>query len=183
MSRFVVVVLFCVAACSKSKPKEEASGSAATPPPAPAVVVADAAAAPADAAAPAEVDAAVSSTDEGKSDFDKLSHEEQVKFMKQKVNPAMKAAFQKFDPKDYANFGCKTCHGKDPQKSKYKMPNPDLKPLDFAAITAGKEDPKMIEFMSKTVKPEMAKIMGVPEMTETQDGFGCLDCHTQKKKK
>lgn len=115
-------------------------------------------------------------------EFDKLSHDEQVKFMKTKVNPPMKAAFQKFDPKDYANFGCKTCHGKDPQKSKYKMPNPDLKPLDFAAIQAGKEDPKMIEFMTKTVKPEMAKIMGVPEMTETQDGFGCLACHTQKKK-
>lgn len=102
--------------------------------------------------------------------------------MKTKVNPAMKAAFQKFDPKEYANFGCKTCHGKDPQKSKYKMPNPDLKPLDFAAIKAGKEDPEMIEFMSKTVKPKMAKIMGRPEMTETNPkGFGCLACHTMKK--
>jgi hypothetical protein len=167
MSRLVVVLL-CVAACSKSKPKEEAT-------PAP-VVVADAAVV---ADAPVVVDAA--SDPMADMEFDKLSHEEQVKFMKTKVNPPMKAAFQKFDPKDYANFGCKTCHGKNPQKSKYKMPNPDLKPLDFAAIKAGKEDPKMIEFMSKTVKPEMAKIMGVPEMTETQDGFGCLACHTQKK--
>jgi hypothetical protein len=167
MSRLVVVLL-CVAACSKSKPKEEAT-------PAP-VVVADAAVV---ADAPVVVDAA--SDPMADMEFDKLSHDEQVKFMKAKVNPPMKAAFQKFDPKDYANFGCKTCHGKNPQKSKYKMPNPDLKPLDFAAIKAGKEDPKMIEFMSKTVKPEMAKIMGVPEMTETQDGFGCLACHTQKK--
>jgi hypothetical protein len=40
----------------------------------------------------------------------------------------------------------------------------------------------MIEFMSKTVKPEMAKIMGEPEMTETNpNGFGCLECHTMKK--
>jgi hypothetical protein len=167
MSRLVVVLL-CVAACSKSKPKEEAT-------PAP-VVVADAAVV---ADAPVVVDAA--SDPMADMEFDKLSHEEQVKFMKTKVNPPMKAAFQKFDPKDYAHFGCKTCHGKNPQKTKYKMPNPDLKPLDFAAIQAGKEDPKMIEFMSKTVKPEMAKIMGVPEMTETQDGFGCLACHTQKK--
>jgi hypothetical protein len=167
MSRLVVVLL-CVAACSKSKPKEEAT-------PAP-VVVADAAVV---ADAPVVVDAA--SDPMADMEFDKLSHDEQVKFMKTKVNPPMKAAFQKFDPKDYAHFGCKTCHGKNPQKTKYKMPNPDLKPLDFAAIQAGKEDPKMIEFMSKTVKPEMAKIMGVPEMTETQDGFGCLACHTQKK--
>ena len=102
--------------------------------------------------------------------------------MKTKVNPAMKAAFQKFDPKDYATFGCKTCHGKNPQKVKYEMPNPDLKPLDFAAIKAGKEDPKMIEFMSKVVKPEMAKILGEEEMTESNPkGFGCLACHTMKK--
>lgn len=103
--------------------------------------------------------------------------------MKAKVMPSMKAAFQKFDPKEYRNFGCKTCHGKEPQKTKYKMPNKELKPLDFAAIKAGKEDPKFIEFMSKTVKPEMAKILNQPEMSESNpDGFGCLECHTQKKK-
>jgi hypothetical protein len=178
MHRFAALVLLCVVACSKSKPKEEAAGSAANPP-AP-VVVADAAVV--EDAAPVVVDAAAPAAEEETTDFDKLSHDEQVKFMKTKVMPAMKPLFQKFDPKDYANFGCKTCHGKDPQKSKYKMPNKDLKPLDFAAIKAGKEDPKMIEFMSKTVKPEMAKIMGEPEMTETNpNGFGCLECHTMKK--
>lgn len=117
-------------------------------------------------------------------DFDKLTHDEKVKFMKTKVMPEMKPAFQKFDAKEYANFGCKTCHGKDPQKTKYKMPNPELKPLDFAAIKAGKEDPKYVEFMQKTVKPTMAKILDQPEMSETNpDGFGCLECHTLKKKK
>ena len=117
-------------------------------------------------------------------DFDKLSHEDKVKFMKQKVMPEMKPAFQKFDAKEYANFGCKTCHGKDPQKTKYKMPNPELKPLDFDAIKAGKEDPKYVEFMEKTVKPGMAKILNQPEMSQTNpDGFGCLECHTLKKKK
>ena len=96
----------------------------------------------------------------------------------------MKPLFQKFDAKNFAKFTCKTCHGKDPQKSKYKMPNPDLKPLDFAAIKAGKEDPKVVEFMSKTVKPTMAKLLNQPEMTESEPkGFGCLECHTLKKKK
>lgn len=193
MSRLAVVVLFCVAAaCSKSKPKDESTGSAT--PPAPPAVAIDAAA-PADAAE-ATVDAAAGSAAAGAGSgsaagsapatgavhFDKLSHDDKIKFMKTKVNPAMKAAFQKFDPEDYATFGCKTCHGKNPQKVKYEMPNPDLKPLDFAAIKAGKEDPKMIEFMSKVVKPGMAKILGEEEMTESNPkGFGCLACHTMKK--
>ncbi len=112
--------------------------------------------------------------------FDKLTHDEKVKLMKTKVMPAMKAAFQKFDPKEFAKFTCKTCHGKDPQKTKYEMPTEDLPVLDFDKIKAGKVDPKVLEFMSKTVKPEMAKILGEPEMTETQKGFGCLNCHTAK---
>ena len=187
MSRLAVVLALCVvAACSKSKPKDESTGSA-TPPPSPTAVAIDAQeAAPVDASEPnvdAGADAAAGSAAAvDHVHFDKLSHDDKIKFMKTKVNPAMKAAFQKFDPKDYATFGCKTCHGKNPQKVKYEMPNPDLKPLDFAAIKAGKEDPKMIEFMSKVVKPEMAKILGEEEMTESNPkGFGCLACHTMKK--
>lgn len=190
MSRLAVVVLFCVAAaCSKSKPKDESTGSA-TPPPTPTAPV-DATEVIADASGSAtEVDAgtadsgsaAGSAAGNAAVDFDKLSHDDKIKFMKTKVNPAMKAAFQKFNPKYYAAFGCKTCHGKNPQKVKYEMPNPGLKPLDFAAIKAGKEDPEMVEFMSKVVKPEMAKILGEEEMTESNPkGFGCLACHTMKK--
>jgi len=101
--------------------------------------------------------------------------------MKTKVMPAMKAAFQKFDPKEYANFTCKTCHGKDPQGSKHKMPTKDLPALDFAALKKG-EDAKEAKFMADVVKPEMAKLLGEPEMNETNpEGFGCLDCHMQKK--
>lgn len=183
----IALAVVVVIGCSKAKEKEPA------PPPAPPPAVAADAASPADAAAvadaAAEIDAAAGSAASGSAaasdfDFDKLSHEDQIKFMKQKVVPAMKPLFQKFDPKDFAKFGCKTCHGKDPQKSKYKMPTPDLPPLDFEAIKAGKEDPKVVEFMSKTVKPEMAKLLNQPEMTQTSpQGFGCLDCHTQKKKK
>jgi hypothetical protein len=120
--------------------------------------------------------------DEPKSEFDKLSHDDKVKFMKQKVMPAMKVAFQKFDAKEYAKFTCKTCHGKDPQASKYEMPTAELPKLDFDKIKAGKEEPKTVEFMSKVVKPEMAKLLGAPEMTETQKGFGCLSCHMMKEK-
>jgi hypothetical protein len=187
MSR-LAVLLVLVCACSKAKETE--------PPPAapPAPAVADAAPTASDDAA--SVDAAEAVDDAGAAegsdggaaaasdfDFDKLSHDDQVKFMKQKVMPTMKPLFQKFDPKHFAKFTCKTCHGKDPAKAKYKMPSKDLPKLDFDAIKAGKEDPKAVEFMSKTVKPEMARLLNEPEMTESQPkGFGCLDCHTLEKK-
>lgn len=193
MLRIAVLALFLVG-CSKSKeaPKET------TPTPSTAQPAAGSDAEPAGSAAPAaEAGSAEASTEgtaaAGSADaivaasdfkFDKLSSEDKVKFMKQKVMPAMKPLFQKFDPKEFGNVTCKTCHGKDPQGSKYKMPSPDLPALDFDAIKAGKEDPKMVEFMAKVVKPEMAKLLNEPEMTESQPkGFGCLDCHEMKKKK
>jgi hypothetical protein len=115
-------------------------------------------------------------------DFDKLTHQEQMDFMKKNVVPAMKTAFQKFDAKKYKNFTCKTCHGKNPEKAKFKMPNPELPKLDFAALKAGKQAPKVAKFMGEVVKPEMAKILHQPEYTESNPkGFGCLECHVAKK--
>lgn len=116
-------------------------------------------------------------------DFEKLSHDDKVKFMKTKVMPVMKPAFQKFDAKEFASFTCKTCHGKDPQKSKHEMPTPDLPKLDWDAIKKG-EEKEWVDFMENTVEPEMARILGKPQMTKDQpNGFGCLDCHMEKKKK
>jgi hypothetical protein len=119
---------------------------------------------------------------EGSGWFDKLSHDDKVKFMKEKVVPEMKVTFQKFDAKKYKNFGCKTCHGKHAKQNKFKMPNADIPKLDFAALKAGKQKPKVAEWMGKVVKPEMAKLLQMPEYTEQNPkGFGCLDCHEQKK--
>jgi hypothetical protein len=115
-------------------------------------------------------------------DFDKLTHEQKVDFMKKKVMPAMKKAFQDFDPKAYAKFTCNTCHGKDPKAKKFKMPNNELPKLDFAALKAGKQKPKVAEWMGKVIKPEMAKLLNQPEYSESNPkGFGCLECHEQKK--
>ncbi len=115
-------------------------------------------------------------------DFDKLTHDEKVDFMKKKVMPNMKPLFVKFDGKKFAKFNCKTCHGKDADKRKFKMPNPGLPKLDFAQLKAGKQAPKMAEFMGKSVKPEMAKLLQQPEYSESNPkGFGCLECHEQKK--
>lgn len=189
-SSFLIVVSLVALACSKEKAKDAPASAPPTPTPA----VADAAAT--GSAGSADMGSAGSDTGSGsamagsgsadgsgaaKFEFDKLSKEDKVKFMKQKVMPAMKAAFQKFDPKEFASFTCKTCHGKDPVKVKHEMPSPELPKLDFAKIKAGKEEPEWLEFMSKVVQPEMAKLLNEPEMTETQDGFGCLDCHTEKK--
>ena len=116
-------------------------------------------------------------------DFDKLDHKAQAQFMKDHVVDDMRVAFQTFDAKKYKNFDCKTCHGKDPKATHFKMPTPDLPKLDFAAIQAGKQKPKTVEFMEKTVKPQMAKILHQTEFDPvTKTGqFGCLECHEQKK--
>lgn len=117
-------------------------------------------------------------------DFDKLTHEEQMDFMKKQVVPTMKPLFQKFDAKHYANFGCKTCHGKDPQKAKFKMPTPDLPKLDFEALKAGKQKPEIAKWMGEVVEPEMAKLLQRPvynPQAPDPGQFGCLGCHEQKK--
>jgi len=114
--------------------------------------------------------------------FDKLTHDEKMDFMKKQVVPKMKPMFQKFDAKEFANFGCKTCHGKDPAKSKYEMPSKDVPALDFVALKAGKQKPEVAKWMSEVVKPEMAKLLNEPEYSDTNPkGFGCTHCHTVKK--
>jgi hypothetical protein len=113
--------------------------------------------------------------------FDKLSHDDKVKLMKGQVVPQMKTAFANFDAKKYPNVNCKTCHGKDPAKVKFKMPNPELPKLDFVALRAGKQEPKTAKFMADVVEPQMAKLLGAkPYDPKTNTGFGCLGCHVQK---
>ncbi|MCW5802381.1 MAG: hypothetical protein KIT31_08340 [Deltaproteobacteria bacterium] len=119
-----------------------------------------------------------------KFEFDALSEEEKIDFMKKKVVPEMKIAFQKHDAKEFEKFNCKTCHGKDPKASKYKMPNPDLPKLDFEALKAGKDEKlmKAAKWMAEVVTPTMAKILEEePYSEKNPKGFGCLACHEQKK--
>lgn len=109
--------------------------------------------------------------------FDKLDQDQRVELMKQKVVPAMKPVFQNHDPKKFAEFGCTTCHGEQAKQGHFDMPNPDLPKLNFKDMSKFKKED--IEWMSTQVKPEMAKILGLPEYTaETPTGFGCMQCHT-----
>ncbi|MBA3458854.1 MAG: hypothetical protein H0T46_02755 [Deltaproteobacteria bacterium] len=183
----VLVVVALVGGCSKPEDGSSAgsgSGSAAapappptTPPPAP-----EPTPTPAPAPTGGSGSGSGSAAPAGEWEFDKLSYEEKRAFMKEKVVPTMKPLFQKFDAKEFASFGCKTCHGKDPQKTKYEMPSPDLAALDFTALEQGKQEPEMAKWMSEVVKPEMAKLLKEEEMTKSNPkGFGCLACHTEKK--
>lgn len=170
----LVAVVACLACGSKSKPSTEEP---------PAGEPAGEEASPGPEATPVEAGGTGAGGTGETVDFKALDHEAKVEFMKTKVVPPMTTAFQTFNAKKYAEFNCKTCHGKDPVKTKFAMPNPELPKLDFEALKAGKGDPKILEFMSKTVSPEMAKILGREPYSETnKDGFGCLNCHTQKTK-
>jgi len=152
------------------------NGSAATP------LGSDAAGSGSAVATTGSGSAAGSGTGSDAFDFDKLDHTAQAEFMKVHVVPDMKVAFQTFDAKKFSIVGCKTCHGKDPKAAKFKMPSPDLPKLDFVALRSGKQNPKMAEFMEKTVEPEMAKILHKPVYDpKTNTGFGCLACHEPKK--
>jgi hypothetical protein len=202
LSPIAIVMMLGLAACGGKKDKAADAGAAGSA--VVAVVAPDAAAAaPAAgsgssagsaAAAPAagsgsaatasagSGSAAAGSGAEEQSAFDKLSHEDKVKLMKEHMTPEMKTAFQGFDAKKFATFNCKTCHGKDPAKTKFKMPNPELPKLDVAALRAGKQAPKMAKFMGDVVEPLGAKIVGQePYDPKTNKGFGCLECHEQKK--
>jgi hypothetical protein len=113
--------------------------------------------------------------------FEKLDHDQQIQFMKEKVVPTMEPLFKEHDPKAFAEFGCKTCHGEGAAKGEFDMPNAGLPKLDFGDMSKFK--PEDIEWMGKVIKPAMAKLVQEPEMTkENPQGFGCLHCHAAEGK-
>lgn len=110
--------------------------------------------------------------------FDKLDHEQRIAFMKQKVVPAMKPVFQNHDPKDFAEFGCQTCHGAQAKEGHFDMPNPGLPKLDFKHME--RYTRASLEWMGKEVMPTMARTLGREPYSETNpSGFGCLACHVE----
>jgi hypothetical protein len=109
--------------------------------------------------------------------FEDLDHDQRVEFMKQKVVPTMKPIFQAHDPKDFADFGCQTCHGDGFKQGNFEMPNPKLPKLDFANI--GKYKREDVEWMKTQVFPTMGKLLRIPlQSADNPKGFNCLNCHT-----
>ena len=116
--------------------------------------------------------------------FHDMSREERFAHMKTVVFPEMKTAFQAAAPHEFAGFTCATCHGDGAVDKTFKMPNPKLPTLPsddagFKRLMAN--DPKMVKFMSGTVVPRMAAMLGEPEYDpKTGKGFGCFECHTKE---
>lgn len=109
-----------------------------------------------------------------------LSDKARVDFMKHTVMPVMSAKFKEFDGEKFAEFKCTTCHGPGAEEGKFEMPSGALSELDFE--NPDPDDAAIHEFMEKTVKPEMAALLGMTEWSpDNQKGFGCLACHTLAK--
>lgn len=112
-----------------------------------------------------------------------MTHEQRGTYMKKVVQPRMAQVFRAFDPEEFKEFRCATCHGKDAKERDFKMPNPHLKELPtteegFQELMQKK--PEWMKFMGQQVKPEMAKLLGLPEYDpkNPQPGqFGCGACH------
>jgi len=115
----------------------------------------------------------------GKS-WNDMSHEERLMLMKTSVFPRMQEAFQGFDPKRFADFSCKTCHGEGVTRGTFDMPNPKLPKIDPKGEFKGEMDvhPDITKFMMTTVLSTMAGILDLPKYDPaTKSGFGCHNCH------
>src|SRR5260221_9035708 len=82
-----------------------------------------------------------------------MSVKDKAALMKAKVIPAMSKTFQEYDAKAYADFSCKTCHGKD-MKPKPIQALPELHFKDGKLAEAGTK-PEIVKFMSEKVAPQM----------------------------
>ena len=113
--------------------------------------------------------------------FEQLDHEQKIQFMKEKVVPTMEPLFKKHDAEEFADFGCKTCHGEGAAKGEFHMPNAALPKLFGPNMDKFKKED--VEWMSKEIKPTMAALLKEPEMTkDNPNGFGCLHCHEAEAK-
>jgi len=144
------------------------------------------AAEPAAPKAPAAAPHGAAAAPAAKIDWATMKYDARKKYMKSTVLPEMKKVFTAFDPKDFANVTCATCHGKDAAEKKFKMPNPDLPklpgPTDRAGFMAlAEKKPEVVKFMGTQVKPKMASLLGLAEWTPASPtGFACYNCHTHE---
>jgi hypothetical protein len=108
-----------------------------------------------------------------------MEKKERIEWMKKKVLPTMKAKFQAFNPTEFEEFKCETCHGSGVNQGKFDMPNPELPTLTPALVqNPDAEHKPWVDFMSNEVKPTMATLLGLPEWSpENPAGLGCATCH------
>ncbi len=118
----------------------------------------------------------------GPGEWSTWSHEKKLAYMK---SPTFllpeKALFMDYAPARYADFTCRTCHGKGEDDGTYRMPNPDLPQIvggrEYYQELAAK-DPKALRFMQKILVPETARLLGLPAFDmASHTGFSCYQCH------
>jgi hypothetical protein len=175
--------MLVASACGGSQPPPEPAAPAEPAPAAPAEAPP---ASTADAAAPAPSEPAPEAEVEIPKEmpFAEMSAVQKKAFMQKIVLPHMTEVFQAFDKERFKEVNCLTCHNKAAKQGDFHMPNPDLPKLNMANNLAQhkKKSPKMLEFMMKKVSPEMASLLKAkPYDPKTQQGFGCLNCHTMQK--
>lgn len=95
--------------------------------------------------------------------FAYLDRDQRAQFMEQRVVPQMAPLFRAHDPQRYAAFGCKTCHG---DSRDFTMPNAQLPRL------GDDDDPAAVAWMTNTIKPAMATLLGDPAVD-------CTRCHVR----
>lgn len=98
--------------------------------------------------------------------WDAMSTAQRHAHMTSTVMPEMKSLFSAFDRGRYARMTCATCHGKDGEARRFRMPNPDLLLEPEARQGAGAVN----DFMTTKVAPEMARLLG-------RGSFDCFGCH------
>ncbi|MCS6857633.1 MAG: hypothetical protein NZM37_07975 [Sandaracinaceae bacterium] len=118
--------------------------------------------------------------------FDQMSEEEQLNWMIGYVMPIAAEDFKAYDPERYASVSCELCHGPEPEKEHYRMPNPALPQLpkpgspDWERMEKG----RAFAFMRDVVTPTIATLVGKERWSpEVPNGFGCFDCHLERESK
>lgn len=180
------LVAAIVAACAggQTEPKSpETSGAAET---ASAASTETAPAAPAESAsaAPASTEAEKAPGPvAGAKKFDDMNDDERKEHMKKVVVPRMAEVFREHDAKEFAKFGCSTCHGPGAKNGDFHMPSASLPKLSVANGFEKhmKKSPAMTKFMMEKVVPAMAETIGeAPFDPKTGKGFGCFECHQKE---
>lgn len=115
-----------------------------------------------------------------------MTFKQKKAYMKAAVTPTMKPILQAFDAKEFKTFNCTTCHGKDGEARKFKMPGNDVHPLPNtkeafeAKLKTEPTWPKFTEFMAQKVEPAMGKLLDVPVFDPkkpVEGAFSCAACH------
>ncbi|MEZ4267939.1 MAG: hypothetical protein R3F39_16315 [Myxococcota bacterium] len=114
--------------------------------------------------------------------WDEMEHAEKADYMRDRVVPVMKPLFVAFNPKAYAEFTCKTCHGPDAREREFKMPNPHNEMLyptgSPEQLKTVAEHPEEVRFMFQKVVPTMQALLGLEDFDEVRGtGFTCYFCH------